>query len=60
MYTKGDILEEPYGWGIEIMDPAGDTVVVLKYPMTPDERYSSHVEEILNSQADGLLSHLNR
>lgn len=60
MYTKGDILEVPTGWDIEILDPAGDVVVTLNYIMTPGERWRPYVEEILNNKADALLSHLNR
>lgn len=60
MYTKGDIVEEPYGWGIEILDPDGDVIVVLKYVMSTQQRYTPHVEEVLHEQADGLLSRLNR
>lgn len=60
MYTKGDILEVPTGWDIEILDPDGDVIVTLNYIMTPGERWRPYVEEILHEKADGLLSHLNR
>lgn len=60
MYTKSDILEVPTGWDIEIYDPHGDHVVTLHYIMMSGQRWSSHVEQSLTSDADGLLSHLNR
>lgn len=60
VYTKGDIEEVPTGWNISIYDPEGDYVVTLHYIMTSGQRYSKHIEEDLHSQADGLLSHLNR
>lgn len=60
MYTKGDILEVPTGWDIEIMDPDGDVVVTLNYIMMPGQRFTPYVEQILHERADGLLSHLNR
>lgn len=60
MYKSGDIVEEPYGWAIEILDPNGDVITVLKYVMSAQQRYTPHVEEVLREQADGLLSHLNR
>lgn len=49
MYTKGDILEVPTGWDIEILDPDGDVIVTLNYIMTPGELWRPYVEEILRS-----------
>ena len=60
MYTKGEIDEVPTGWSIDIRDPQGDHVVTLHYIMTRLERFTKRVEENLHSQADSLLSHLNR
>ena len=60
MYTKDEIEEVPTGWNMSILDPQGDHVVTLRYVMTPGELWGPYVEEVLNSQADALLSHLNR
>ena len=60
LYTKGEIEEVPTGWNITIYDPDETPIAEIRYPMYPQQKYTQHIANQLNSEADGLLSHLNR